>query len=82
MIVKKLIDTKEALLDPKYPTGYTPLPTPNHSSKICGGTEAFTSNTIFKKCGANDSLGGKKRYILKTHLERAPHIVRGKILGK
>ena len=31
---------------------------PNYSLKTCGGPEAFTSATIFKKCGGKASSGG------------------------
>ena len=38
-------------MEQKYFTGCLPLLTPNNSFKTCGGPEAFTSTTIFKKCG-------------------------------
>ena len=40
-----------------------------YSFKKCGGLEAFTSITIFTKCGGKTSSGGQERYILKTYLE-------------
>ena len=46
---------------------------PNHSFMTCGGPEASTSATIFKKCGEKTSSGGRERYILKTHLEFLYH---------
>ena len=42
---------KEALLEQKYFTGSIPLLTPRHNPKTCSGPEAFSSTTIFKKCG-------------------------------
>ena len=33
--------------------------TPNHSFKTCGGPEAYTSNTIFKKCDAREGRNAK-----------------------
>ena len=35
----------------------TPFLMLNHSFKTCGGIEAFTSATNFKKCGLGSSLG-------------------------
>ena len=35
-----------------------PEPTTNHSFKTCGGPEAITSTTIFKKRGGKTSSGG------------------------
>ena len=40
---------------------------PNQSSKTCGGPEAFTSTTIFKKCG------GKYTFAY-LHLTRLPQV--------
>ena len=30
---------------------------PNHKFKTCGGPEAFTSTTVFDKCGGRTSCG-------------------------
>ena len=43
---------KEASLKQKYVTGRSMCPlTPSHSCTTSSGAEAFTSTTIFKKCG-------------------------------
>ena len=46
---------------------------PIHSFKTCGGPEAITPTTTFKKCGVKTSSGGQERYILITHLELLYH---------
>ena len=51
---------KDPLLEWKYFTGIK-------ISKTFGGPEAFTSNTIIKKCGRKTSSGGQENYILKAH---------------
>ena len=61
--------TKEDLLEQKYSTGSMHLLTPNHSLRTCGGPEAFTSTTIFKKYGVKTSKGGQEGYILKPNQE-------------
>ena len=58
--------SKECLLERQYFTVCMSLLTPNHSFMTCGGPEAFTSTTIFMKCGGKTSSGGQERYILKT----------------
>ena len=35
------------------------LLTPSHSFRKCGGHKAFTSTTIYKKCGEKTSSGGR-----------------------
>ena len=57
-------------------TGTMPLFTPNHRFMTCGGPKAFTSTTIFKKCGVKTSSAGQVRYILKIHLELAYPTIR------
>ena len=39
------------LMEGEYVTGSMPLLTPNRTLRTCGGTETFTSATIFVKCG-------------------------------
>ena len=50
---------KEDLLEQKYFPGSIPLVTPNHCHKLCGDPEAFTSTTIFMKCGAKLACEGR-----------------------
>ena len=42
-----------------------PMLTPNHTFSTFGGPEAFTSTTIFEKCGAK--LYQDRKDIQKTH---------------
>ena len=43
-------------MEQTYFTGSMPLLSTNHSSKTCGGPEAFTSTTNIKDCGVKTSL--------------------------
>ena len=55
-------------MERKYFTGSMPLLTPNNPFKTCGVDEAFTSTTIFGKCGRGEtSSGGHQCYIVKVH---------------
>ena len=36
------------------------LANPNHNFRTCGGPEALTSPTLFKKCGGKPSSGGQE----------------------
>ena len=46
----------KAMLEQKYLIGSMPLLTQNYTSKTCGGAEAYTSTTMFKKCHEKTSL--------------------------
>ena len=47
-------------MEQKYSTGSMPLPTPNHTLRTCSGPEAFTSTSIFEKCGVKLAQEGRK----------------------
>ena len=54
-----------------YSTGSIPLLTSSHCSKTCGGPEAFTYSTIFKKCVVISCSEG--RNATSCQPIRAPH---------
>ena len=56
-------------MEQRYFPGSMPLLTPNYGFMTCGGPKAFTSTTIFEKCGVEISLAWQEHHILKTHNE-------------
>ena len=50
----------EELLERSYFTGSVPFLSTSYSSKTCGGPDdAFTSTTVFEKCGDKLALEGR-----------------------
>ena len=60
MIFKKLNCRKKMIVGAKVSYWQHALAYPNHCFRACGGPEAFTSTTIFKKCGVKTCSGGQE----------------------